>query len=83
MGFMVCIFSCIYFIYSLIINNIKPFKEIKDRIRLFIVFSAISALIAGIILIPAYIGIRNGRASYALSDVGLFDVNFKLNELSR
>lgn len=82
MGFMVCIFSCIYFVYNCIISNIKPFKEIKDRIRLFIVFSVIAALIAGIILVPAYIGIRKGRASYALSEVGL-EVNFKLSELRK
>lgn len=80
---MICIFSCIYFIYSSIINNIKSFKDIKDRIRLFIVFSFIAALIAGIILIPAYIGIRKGRSSYVLQDVGIFDVNFKLNELRK
>ena len=80
MGFMVCIFSGIYFVYKLIIEDVKPFKEAIDRIRLFIIFSIIAVLISGIILVPAYIGIQKGRASYALQDAG-FDTNFKLEEI--
>lgn len=52
-GFMICIFSSIYFLYKLIIENKK-----KDNLKLlgrFIIFSLIAILIACMILIPAWI----------------------------
>lgn len=80
MGFMVCIFSFIYFIYKLIIEDPKPSKEFFKIIKMFIIFSVISVLIACIILIPAYIGISGGRASFGLSDFR-FDTNFKIKDI--
>lgn len=80
MGFMVCMFSFIYFIYKLIIEDPKSSKEFFKIIKMFIIFSVISVLIACIILIPAYIGISGGRASFGLSDFR-FDTNFKIKDI--
>lgn len=61
-GFMVCIFSCVYFIYKLILEKAENKKEIFKKIGIFILGSIISAMIASFILIPIFIGLRNRQS---------------------
>ena len=80
MGFFVCIFSGIFFIYELILNKPNSKKEILKTILRFIIFSLISALIAGVILIPSYLSIREGRADFDISDIN-FEKNFEIQNV--
>lgn len=80
-GFMVCIFSCIYFIYRLLSGKIKKRKkELFKKIGIFIISSIIAALIASIILIPIFIGLKNGRAEFNTQNMS-FDKNFNIFHL--
>lgn len=81
MGFLVCIFLGIYFLYKLILEHLKPKKEILKKIGRMFLFSLIAILIAGVILIPSYIGIKEGRVSSALSKVTFTDTNFDIQNL--
>ena len=70
-GFMICVFLVIYFVYKMILQR----KECKGRIlkifTKFAIYSIFAALIACIILVPAYIGLKDGRAE--------FDSSYKLD----
>lgn len=79
MGFIVCIFAVIYFLYKMILEKFESKKEILKTISRFIVFSIISACIAGIILVPAFIGLINGRAEFSSKYLN-FDKNFELKD---
>lgn len=63
-GYMSCIFCLIYFIYKIIETDTYKNKKIIIN---FIISSLLSALIACVILIPTYYGLRAGKAS------GFFD----------
>ncbi|MCI8621622.1 MAG: YfhO family protein [Clostridia bacterium] len=76
MGFIVCIFSLIYFTYILLIEEKRDIKKIEfsfkitdetkemlRKFRVFIIFSLIAVLIASIVLIPSFVGIQEGRAN--------------------
>lgn len=76
-GFMICIFAAIYFIYEFLIYNSN--NKIKSLL-IFILSSISSALIAGIILIPVFIGLKNGRADFSFSNIN-FDTNFHILNL--
>ena len=58
-GYMVCIFSLIYFFYRYIVGNIKRKKLIKD----FFVLSILSALILSVILVPVFLDLLKGKAT--------------------
>jgi len=68
MGFMVCLFSGIYFLYKIILEAPKGKKEIFKTILRFAVFSGLAVLIAGIVLIPSFVGLTNGRADFSWQD---------------
>lgn len=63
-GFMLCIFSCIYFIYSLLIskNNFNK-KELKKIIIRFFITSLLAGLMTFCILIPTVLELSNGARS--------------------
>lgn len=78
---MVCIFSGIYFIYKLLSGKIKKNKkEFFKKIMIFIIGSIIAALIASVILIPIFIGLKNGRAEFNTQNMS-FDKNFNILHL--
>ena len=55
-GYMICIFSVIYFIYKCIINGFDKVKVIK-----FILYSVLSGLICAFALIPVVLELLNGK----------------------
>ena len=79
MGFMVCIFSCIYFAYQLIINKLKPVKETLRKIGKFALFSLLAVVISAVVLIPSFIGIKDGRI-IEYEEEG-FKTNFEIQNL--
>lgn len=79
-GFMICIFSAIYYIYRVINGNLKDKKKIFIKSLKFIIYSLCAVLIASVILIPAFIGIKDGRADFSFSKINL-DKNFGMKEL--
>ncbi len=81
MGFIVCVFSFIYIIYKLILNSKEYKGKILKLVLKFILLSLIAVLIAGIVLIPSYIYIKEGRADFTFSDVR-FEENFKAEDRS-
>ena len=56
-GYMICIFSCIYFIQELLLNYKKT--EYKKKIFNFIKYSILSGLLASFLLIPTFMEIMN------------------------
>ncbi len=57
-GFMICIFSLIYFVYKLLCSEKIKIKNILKKSGKFIICSIIAVLVAGVVLLPAFIGIR-------------------------
>lgn len=71
-GYMICIFSLIYFIYKCIIN-----KSFKKYIIKFIIFSILSALISSFILIPVVLELLKGKGDlFADTNYFKFDLDF-------
>lgn len=79
-GFMVCIFSLMYFIYKILIGDLENKKEALTKIGIFIISSICAALIAGVILVPVFIGLQDGRADFSFSKLSL-DKNFNIENL--
>lgn len=79
-GFMVCLFSGIYFIYKLLIGNLKNKKEILKKIGIFILSSIVAVMIASFILIPIFKGIQKGRADFSFETIN-FEKNFGIKNL--
>lgn len=79
MGFIVCIFSLMYFIYKLLSEKITSKKEFIKTIVRFGIYSIIAVCIAGVIIIPSFIGLQNGRAKFSGEDLN-FDKNFVLQD---
>lgn len=79
-GFMVCIFSLMYFIYKILIGDLENKKEALTKIGTFIISSICAALIAGVILVPVFIGLQDGRADFSFSELSL-DKNFNIENL--
>ena len=61
-GYMVCIFSVLYFIYKIILNNKISLKKIGE----FIGSSAISGALSAFILIPTLLSLSSGKAEFKL-----------------
>lgn len=68
-GFMLCIFSAIYFVYSLFIsvNNINKFKLYIRKILTYTLSSLISVGLSSFILIPTFMTLQGGKASFSIS----------------
>lgn len=76
MGFIVCIFSGLYFVYKLILEEKQQFKDYLRKFAKFLLFSFIAVLISAIILLPSFIGIKEGRIDIDLSES--FEPNFEI-----
>ncbi|WP_133014354.1 YfhO family protein [Clostridium cuniculi] len=61
-GYMVCIFSVLYFIYKIILNNKISLKKIGT----FIGTSAISGALSAFILVPTILSLSSGKAEFKL-----------------
>lgn len=69
-GYMICIFSIIYFIYKFYISYTKEkVKEIKSILKKFIISSLLAGLILSFILIPTVLELQ----SMPKSDMNVFD----------
>ncbi len=79
-GFMICIFSALYFIYKIAIGKIRPIKDTLKKFLKFAGFSIIAGLISAVILIPSFFGIQEGRAKFSLSEFNL-DKNFEAQNI--
>ena len=78
MGYMICLFSVIYFIYRLFnkYNWQKDRKTIIDRLLIFGFASLFSGLMTCFILIPTYFSVSNSRMNYAQMEnyIGFIDI---------
>lgn len=79
-GFMVCIFSVIYFLYTILKGELKNKKEILNNIGIFILSSICAGLISGIVIIPAFLGLQGGRADFSFSSLNL-EKNFEIQNV--
>lgn len=77
MGFIMCIFSGMYFVYKLVLNVKDNKKEKIRKFGRFIMLSIIAVLIACVILVPVMIGLKDGRINDARGEV-TFKKNFVL-----
>lgn len=59
-GYMICIFSLLYFIFRIV--NLEKDKRKKALIN-FIIYSLLSGLISCVVLLPAFFGLLSGKAS--------------------
>lgn len=78
-GFMVCVFSVIYFIYKILLGDLKDKKDIIRKTRKFIIYSICAGLISAIVLVPVFIGLQDGRASFSFKEM-TFQNNFGMKE---
>lgn len=80
MGFMVCAFSFLYFLYKILNEKLDNKKEILNKTLRFFIYSIIAVLIAAVILIPSFLTLENGRADFSFSSLNL-DKNFEIQDL--
>lgn len=81
-GYMICIFSVIYFIYKLILNKNKK----KNYLIKFILYSLIAGGISAMVLIPVILGLMQGKnalfakyySMYFKFDLDFINVFYKL-----
>ena len=83
-GFMICIFICIYFIYKTFVNldiigNI-PFKDIFQNIINLFISSLLAGGLASIILVPTFKSLSGTKAHFSLQTL-TFKENFKLLDI--
>ena len=74
-GFMICVFCVIYFIYRLInTDNVNK----KKTIRSFIISSLLAGLISAIMLFPSYYALKMGKAAnFSKVNYSGFNDNYK------
>lgn len=65
-GYMVCIFSVLYFSYKIILNNKISLKKIGT----FIGSSALSGALSAFILVPTVLSLSSGKAEFKLFESG-------------
>lgn len=82
-GYMLCLFSCIYFIYSLILNyNFKKEKNKFIRILLkFGITSLLVGLMCSFLLIPTVIDLQNGQRAFGKLTTNNFNINFNIFDI--
>ena len=80
-GFMLCIFSVIYFIYRFI-QDIKPncLRPLLKKIITYVVVSAAAACLAAVVLIPALLSLQGGKATFSF-DMLAFTQNFSFMDV--
>ena len=77
-GFIICIFSCIYFAYRGILKLNKG--EILKRILIFIGSSAMAGALSAIVAIPVLYALQGGKATLSLENL-IPKLNFSLFDL--
>lgn len=78
-GFMVCIFSGMYFIYKLLIKKDKLKKYIIKTLK-FLIISLIAVGIAAVVLLPSFKLIQEGRATFDTKELK-FEANYKFIDI--
>lgn len=66
-GYMVCIFTIIYFVYLLGKRSAtwQDVKKYKRSIKYYICYSLLTALLAAFILVPVYLSLQGGRVGFS------------------
>ncbi|MEG0855866.1 MAG: YfhO family protein [Terrisporobacter sp.] len=77
-GFIICIFSCIYFAYRVILNLHKG--HISRKLLKFLGSSIIAGLLSSIITIPVLFSLEGGKATLSLDNL-IPKLNFNLFDL--
>lgn len=78
-GFMVCIFIGIYFIYKLLLKKDKLQRYITKTV-IFLIISLIAVGISAIVLLPSFRLIQEGRATFDF-EILKFESNFKFMDI--
>ncbi|BDR56418.1 membrane protein [Xylocopilactobacillus apis] len=68
MGYMICIFAVLYFIYLSTINY-HTFKELLNKTVKFFIGSLISGLLAAMILLPTFFQLTQSKGSYTIKQI--------------
>lgn len=69
-GFMLCLFSGIYFIYCCFLSNQKKIKQWKRPVKDFILASLLSGGLSAIIWLPTLLSLRGGiKSDFSLSSL--------------
>ncbi len=61
-GFMICIFSVIYFIYLFLTKNDQPGSDLKAKLLIvkdYVLYSLLAGALSAVMVIPAYLGLMN------------------------
>ncbi len=75
-GYMICIFSCIWFLYCYL--NLKK-EERKGILKRFIISSLLAGLMCAVTIIPSYFALRLGKGSiYETTNYAGLTENFNL-----
>lgn len=84
-GYMLCVFACLYFIYYYFYNNpIKLNRDFFDKFSKFILYIFVGVGLSAIVLVPAYFGLKSGRMDFDKSqfiphlNINFFPYVFKL-----
>ena len=81
-GYMVGIFSAIYFVYYLVIcEKLKKFRDYAASTVTFGLASISSILMSGVIIMPAYKALQNGKISYNDTADYSFVENFNIGDI--
>lgn len=81
-GYMLCIFSGMYFVYKMILKNIVSIKETTRQIVDFTVASLISGGLCGVLLLPTLSSLsQTSKQSLSLAEIISFKTNMSLTEL--
>ncbi|MCH5209027.1 MAG: YfhO family protein [Oscillospiraceae bacterium] len=79
-GYMVGIFSALYFVYYLCVcEKLRKFREYAAAVIIFTVASISSILMSGIMIIPAYKSLQNGKIEYNYTGDHFFEDNLAEN----
>lgn len=78
-GFMVCIFSGIYFFYKLFGEKFENRKVFFEKISRFFIFSLIAVIISSVILLPVFFGLKDGRGDFSANNF-TFNAEFSFSD---
>lgn len=78
-GFMICIFSVIYFLYR-VIKDYHDIKRFGNTVFKYAFSSVLAGGLSAVILIPTFLALGGGKASFSLSDL-TFQANFDFTDI--
>ncbi|NLL44436.1 MAG: YfhO family protein [Mollicutes bacterium] len=76
-GYMLCIFACLYFLYQLILNY-KDKNDIVCSIVSFGIISLLAGLITSFLLIPTILELQNTNRAFGILTNDNFNINFNI-----